>query len=257
VFADIPALAFDIAARLGVPRVGMTNFSWDWIYEDYVQDVGAFAPVVADLRRSYGHATQLLRLPFHGDLSAFPHIRDIPLVARTAHLASAEVRHRLNLPTGDRVVLLSFGGIGTAITETPEAPAGVTYVATQSAAPTDPPPGCRFISNADMARVGVRYEDLVAASDAVITKPGYGIVSDCIANGTPMIYTSRGRFREYPCLVDGIRTHLAHAFISNEELYAGRWRAALDAVFAQPRRQAALDCTGAAVAADILRGYLS
>ena len=32
VFADIPALAFDIAARLGVPSIGMTNFSWDWIY---------------------------------------------------------------------------------------------------------------------------------------------------------------------------------------------------------------------------------
>ncbi len=257
VFADIPALAFDIAARLGVPSVGMTNFSWDWIYEDYVQDVPAFAPVVADLRGSYGQATQLLRLPFHGDLSAFPHIRDIPLVARTAHLAPAEVRRRLALPTNERVVLLSFGGIGTAIAAAPETPAGVTCVATQSAAPADAPPGCRFISNADMARVGVRYEDLVAASDAVITKPGYGIVSDCIANGTPMVYTSRGQFREYPYLVAGIRTHLAHAFISNEDLYAGRWRTALDAVFAEPRRPGTLDCTGAAVAARILGEYLS
>ena len=257
VFADIPALAFDIAARFGVPSVGMTNFSWDWIYEDYGQDVPAFAPVVADLRRSYGQATQLLRLPFHGDLSAFPHVRDIPLVARTAQRAPADVRRRLALPAGDRVVLLSFGGIGTAIAAVPEAPVGVTCVATQSAAPAAPPPGCRFISNADMAHVGVRYEDLVAASDVVITKPGYGIVSDCIANGTPMVYTSRGRFREYPYLVDGIRTHLAHAFISNEDLYAGRWRAALDDVFAQPRQQAAIDCAGAAVAAEVLSGYLS
>ena len=257
VFADIPALAFDIATRLGVPSVGMTNFSWDWIYADYVQDVPAFAPVVADLRGSYGRATQLLRLPFHGDLSVFPHIRDIPLVARLARCAPAEVRRRLALPPTERVVLVSFGGIGTAITAMPEPAAGVTYVATQSAAPADPPPNCRFISNADMARVGVRYEDLVAASDAVITKPGYGIVSDCIATGTPMVYTSRGQFREYPYLVEGIRTHLVHAFISNEELYAGRWRRALDEVFAQPRRRPAVDCSGAAVAAEVLSGHLS
>jgi hypothetical protein len=256
VFADIPALAFDIARQLDVPSVAMTNFSWDWIYADYVGDLPAYQPLVDELRRSYAQATTLLRLPFHGDLSAFPHIRDIPLVARRAVLSGGETRRRLDLPRRDRLVLLSFGGIGIALTQVPAAPPGVTYVATQSAADGATVPGtCRFIANADLTARGVRYEDLVAAADAVITKPGYGIVADCIANGTAMIYTPRGRFAEYDHLVRGIATHLPHAFISNDDLYAGRWSAALDAVLAQPRRRTEIDVSGATVAAEALDAH--
>ena len=35
-----------------------------------------------------------------------------------------------------------------------------------------------------MYDAGVRYEDLVGAAEAVVTKPGYGIISECIANDT-------------------------------------------------------------------------
>jgi hypothetical protein len=103
----------------------------------------------------------------------------------------------------------------------------------------------------------VRYEDLVAASDAVMTKPGYGIVSDCIANGTPIVYTSRGRFAEYPCLVAGIEAHLPNAFISNDDLRAGRWLPALERVLAQQRRQPDVDTSGASVAAGLLLSLLA
>ncbi|MFN8643167.1 MAG: hypothetical protein U0802_16475 [Candidatus Binatia bacterium] len=41
-FADIPSLAFEVAAALAIPGVGMTNFSWDWIYADYALEHAAF-----------------------------------------------------------------------------------------------------------------------------------------------------------------------------------------------------------------------
>ena len=55
-----------------------------------------------------------------------------------------------------------------------------------------------------------------------------------VANDTAMIYTSRGRFVEYEVLVREMPKYLRTAFISNEDLYAGRWQEALDAVVAQP-----------------------
>ena len=39
VVADIPAAAFPIARRAGVPGVGISNFSWDWIYAAYVGSI--------------------------------------------------------------------------------------------------------------------------------------------------------------------------------------------------------------------------
>jgi L-arabinokinase len=256
VFADIPALACDVAARLGVPAVAMTNFSWDWIYADYVHELPSFAPLVERLRASYGRAALLLRLPLHGDLSAFARIRDIPLVARRATVAAREVRARLALPPADRLVLLSFGGIGLALPSVARLP-GVTFVAAGGAASgNSETPGCIPITHAQMTAAGVRYEDLVGACDAVMTKPGYGIVAECIANRTPLVYTARGRFAEYDCLVAGIEAHLPNAFISNQDLRAGYWAAALEAVFAQPRRAATMRTDGAEVAAEVLAAML-
>jgi len=256
VFADIPALAFEVAQRFGVPGVAMTNFSWDWIYADYVGDVPAFAPLVERLRTAYAGAELLLRLPLHGDLSAFPRIRDVPLVARRASVAARDVRARLGLSPGERVVLVSFGGIGVALSGVPSL-RGVTFLATGGAAVGGgAPSGCRAVTHAEMTAAGVRYEDLVGASDAVISKPGYGIVAECITNGTPIVYTARGRFAEYPCLVAGIEAHLPNAFISNDDLYAGRWAAALEHVFAQGRREPAIETDGADVAAQALLSFV-
>ena len=82
-------------------------------------------------------------------------------------------------------------------------PAGVLFVATQHVA-GGTSDGCRVVSNDALRAASVRYEDLVRASDAILSKPGYGIVAECIANGTSLVYTSRGRFAEYPRLVEGI-----------------------------------------------------
>jgi UDP:flavonoid glycosyltransferase YjiC (YdhE family) len=35
IVADIPPLAFAAARRAGLPAIGISNFTWDWIYEDY------------------------------------------------------------------------------------------------------------------------------------------------------------------------------------------------------------------------------
>ena len=48
------------------------------------------------------------------------------------------------------------------------------------------------VNEGDLYDRGFRYEDLVAAVDVVLTKPGYGIVSECVANDTALLYTSRG-----------------------------------------------------------------
>jgi L-arabinokinase len=255
VLADIPALAFEIAARLGVPGVAMANFSWDWIYADYVAERPAFAPLVERLRAAYGQATLLLRLPLHGDLSAFAPIRDLPFVARRASVERGAVRARLRLPSERRVVLISFGGLGLSLHRVPRID-GVQFVSTGGAAVGNAPDGCRVVGHDEMTAAGLRYEDLVGAADAVLTKPGYGIVAECIANRTPIVYTPRGRFAEYPVLVDGIRRHLAYAEIGNDDLLAGRWVESLEQAWSCVAPEPLVAVNGAQVAAAALSELL-
>src|SRR5205823_3446825 len=103
---------------------------------------------------------------------------------------------------------------------------------------------------------GLRYEDLVGAVDAVFTKPGYGIISECIANDTAMVYTSRGRFAEYEVLVREMPRYLRCAFIEHDALLAGRWKAALDAAVgaAPPPQHPSTD--GAEVVAGMMAAAL-
>ena len=81
---------------------------------------------------------------------------------------------------------------------------------------------------------GLDYPDLVGAVDVVVTKPGYGIVSDCIGAGTRLVYTDRGDFPEYPVMVAEMPRYLPAVFASNEEVREGRLRRALEAVQALP-----------------------
>ncbi len=101
VAADIPPAAFAAARAAGIPSVGISNFSWDWIYEGLAAGHPGYDDVLASMREDYRCADLLLRLPFHGEFPAFRRIEDTPLVARRAVLPPAEVRRRLEIPGGD------------------------------------------------------------------------------------------------------------------------------------------------------------
>jgi len=251
VVADIPPAAFLIARRAGVPGVGISNFSWDWIYAEYVRDYPSRAPVVEAIRSGYGQADLFLRLPFHGPCDAFPVVRDIPMVARRARLTREDVRQRLGLSTTRPVILLSFGGLEIQGIDfgRVERLEEYQFVITQPL-----PHPARNVS--EVAMDGLRHEDVVAQADAVITKPGYGIVSECLVNRVPLLYTSRGRFAEYDRLVEGLDRFGVARFIGNDDLLAGNWREALDALLRQPRTWPELPADGAEAAAAILGALL-
>jgi hypothetical protein len=253
VVADIPPAAFPIARAAGVPGVGISNFTWDWIYTPYVRAQPAFAHLVDRIREAYAEGDCLLRLPFHGPCDAFRRIRDIPLIARPARHSRDEARAILGLDASRPVVLLSFGGfeIRGIDLERVERLDDYLFLSTQ------PPP--RPLGNLQVVRLanGLRYPDLVALADAVITKPGYGIVSECLVNRTRMLYTSRGEFAEYGPLVAGLERFAVSAFLSNDDLLAGNWRSGLEALLRRPAVWPDLRVDGAEVAAGLLRMALT
>lgn len=233
VLADVPPLAFAAAAQAGVPCVGLANFSWDWIYRHYAgrqPELGGAAQVCA---RAYAHAELLLRLPFAGDLSVFPRIEDVGLVARQPRVPRDEARRRLGWDARE-AVLLSFGGLGLpgfdprVLEHTP----GFRFVLPADGAGL--PSHVEAAPTARLLGLELAYEDLVGAVDVVVTKPGYGIVSDCIGAGTRLLYTERGDFPEYPILVAEMAAFLASEPLDTEGLYAGRLGPALERVLARP-----------------------
>ncbi|MBM3461695.1 MAG: hypothetical protein FJX76_06295 [Armatimonadetes bacterium] len=259
VLCDVPAIPFAAARALDIPAYGMSNFSWDWIYSvfpDFSEISDAFA---AD----YAAAAEFLRLPFHGGdeaFSAFRSVRDVPMVARRSALSVEEARARLGVD-GRPLFLISFGGLG---------PSGFDWSALgalreyrfiltpplRHGVPERLPDALTYVENDTLAARGLRYEDLVRACDGVVTKPGYGIVSEALANETRVLYTSRGEFAEYPFLVEALEKFGVARYISNDDLEAGRWADALATLMARPRTPCSLPFDGAEVTARHLTSSL-
>ena len=78
-----------------------------------------------------------------------------------------------------------------------------------------------------LSALSIRYEDVVAAADVVISKPGYGIVTDVIAGGTRLVYTDRGDFPEYPILVREMEPWVAAVYLPSAQVREGRVREAV------------------------------
>jgi L-arabinokinase len=92
----------------------------------------------------------------------------------------------------------------------------------------------------------------VHACDVVVTKPGYGIISESLANGAAVVFTSRGRFAEYPVIVDAMPRFLRCSYVDHEDLFAGRWLRALEAAVTAPEPPEHPATNGADVIADMI-----
>ena len=239
VVGDIPPLAFAAAHAAGLPSVALGNFTWDWIYAAYREAIGAAPGLLPAIRRAYACATHTLRLPLWGGFEdwASP-ITDLPFVARHSRRQRDEVRRSLGMADGARVVLTSFGGLGIAGLSLAQLGRLDGYTVVTTGHGLDPqaavPANVRLLEDREVYALGLRYEDLVRAADVVVTKPGYGIIAECLANGAAMLYTSRGRFAEYDVLVAGMPRILRCRFVGHDDLFAGRWQDHLDAVLDQP-----------------------
>ena len=82
VAGDIPPLAFAAAHAAGVPSIALGNFTWDWIYEGYPDEIAAHPRLVEGIHRAYAHAERALRLPLGGGFAAFPTVERVPFIAR-------------------------------------------------------------------------------------------------------------------------------------------------------------------------------
>ncbi len=237
VLSDAPPLAHAAAMRAGLPSVLVSNFTWDWIYGGS-QGFDQTAPGVVDIiRDAYRHCTLALRLPMHGGFTSITRIVDIPWIARQSMRSREETRDIMRIPSDRPFVLVSFGAYGVDVPfEAIARQEGLTILSSRTA---PPPP--------------IVYQDLVAAADVVVSKPGYGIVSECVANEAPLLYTSRGEFVEYDVFVEQMPRVLRCRFMPQDDLRSGRWRRHVDALLAQGRPPDHPRVDGARVAAELVR----
>ena len=243
IVVDIPALPIESAALLGIPSLAIGNFGWDWIYSEFLGD-SRWNPIVDILRQQYSQADLLLRLPFCEKMKAFPYVEDIPLVASPGRPRRTEIVDLTGCDPSKKWILLSF----TALDWNGEALASVKQLSAYEFF-TVLPLAWQQSNIHPINRDRVPFSDVIASVDAVVSKPGFGILSDCIVNQKPLIYAERSNFLEFPILEAAIRKYLKYVHIPAADLYRGDLKTSLDLIWERPDPEEFLPQGGDRIAA--------
>jgi predicted glycosyltransferase len=177
----------------------------------------------------------LLQLPFGHDTDAFPRVIPVPLVARRSTLEPEEVLRRLGLGPRDRrprVLVAMRGGVDPQTLE--RAIASATDFHFLRVRPDE---------------FGLDFSDLMAASDVVVSKLGYGTIADAIANDTRLVWPPRSGFREDEVTEAEAPRYLRMRRMPPEDFHGGNWRESLEAAMALPDAAETMRFDGAAACA--------
>ncbi len=245
IVTDIPAIPIIAAKRAGIPAIAVGNFGWDWIYADFIQNEQGWTAYADLFRKAYEQTDLLLRLPFAEPMAAFPTRIDIPLLAKPGKPNRKLIAQQMKSDTHKKWVLLSFTTLDL------DAQALERIIALDdfvffSVEPLE----WKGSGIHSIDRATIPFADILASVDIVVTKPGFGIVSECIASNKPIVYADRENFLEYPVLVEGIERYCRNAFISATELYSGNLAPALAAIETAPSPAETMPNGGAEIAAE-------
>ncbi|MBI3897569.1 MAG: hypothetical protein HY308_04640 [Gammaproteobacteria bacterium] len=249
ILANIPYLTLAAAAAVGIPAVAMCSLNWADIYEHYFGQQSEAPAILRDMRAAYNSALTFLQPEPHMPMADLPHRRPIGTIATRGVDRRSELRERLHLADGERLVNISLGGM--------------EFRLPIETWPTFP--GLRFIvprqwgvHRADVIAfddIGMPFPDVLRASDALITKPGYGSFAEAAVNQTPVLYVARQDWPESPYLVRWLQEHAICAEISRSALERGQIAEPLGALWVTKPRPA-LEPTGIKAAATYLASLL-
>jgi len=223
VVSDISALAVRAASEIGIPAIGVSNFTWDWILELWCGNGDGW--IVETLRESYALGTCQLRLPFGPEASSFPSSEPAPLISRRAETTPARVREMLELGPG-RLAVVCPGGWTADEWPAIQAEPGDFQLVTVGDLPITADAPCLSLGHS-LPR-GLGMPDLIAAADVVLGKPGYGLASECLTHRVPFAMLERPGFRETPCLIAEMQGSGRCSVATLETFFSGEWEAVLE-----------------------------
>ncbi|XP_047325934.1 L-arabinokinase [Impatiens glandulifera] len=224
VVSDVVPVACRAAADAGIRAVCVTNFSWDFIYAEYVMAAGYHhRSIVWQIAEDYSHCQFLIRLPGYCPMPAFRDAIDVPLVVRRLHKSRKEVRAELGISEDVKLLILNFGGqpAGWKLKED-YLPSGWLCLVCGAPDNHDLPSNFRGLAKDSYT------PDLIAASDCMLGKIGYGTVSEALAFKLPFVFVRRDYFNEEPFLRNMLESYQSGVEMIRRDLLTGQWKAYLE-----------------------------
>lgn len=248
VFADIAYLPLAAAAQAGIPGFALCSLNWAEISQAYLSGMPGMPPVFEQMQTAYAAAEVFLQPTPAMPMPQLQRRQGIAPIAVAGRNRRRELIQRLALAADCKLVLLGFGGVAYQGTGRLPEIDGVVWL-TPDDWPQEPDSPRR--DRISFRQIGLPFMDLLASSDALITKVGYGSFVEAAAHALPVLYLDRPDWPETPCLAEWLLRHANAAGIDESILFSDHLATALNALWRQPRK-AAVNACGAEQAARLM-----
>ena len=243
---NIAVASIASAKAVSLPTAAICSLNWADVFDAYCGDRDGSGEIFERMTAIYSLADLFLQLSPHLPMDWLPAPRSVGPVARTG----IDRRDALRAcRQADFYVLASMGGIPGlhSALDLPRLP-GVVWIT---------PPDWK-IERADViSRRGldIDFIDLMRSVDAIVTKAGYGSVTEAACNGTRILYTDRTNWCETPVLEEWMKVNCTALKVAREDLQSGAFGPALATLLAVPSSPA-IEITGVVEAVTALEEFL-
>src|SRR5574340_227453 len=225
VLSNVGYLPLAGAQRAGIANAALCSLNWCDVYRHYCGD----DTIAAQIHACYAGADAFLRITPGMAMEALPNLVPVAPIAAAGHNRRDELDHRLKLAKEEKLVLVSLGGIaGRLPVERWPRSDGVRWLVQQSWRVEHP-------DAIVLESLPMGFGDLLASSDALLCKPGYGSFAEAACSGIPVLYVSRADWPESPALVEWLQRHGVCREVSRDALEQGNLAGLLGEICHAPR----------------------
>jgi hypothetical protein len=225
VFSNVGYLPLAGAQRAGIPNAALCSLNWADIYRHYFGDDA----IAEQIFGCYANADAFLRVTPGMAMPGLPNIIPVSAIAAIGANRRAELNRRLELSADEKLVLVSLGGIASRLPiERWPRLAGVRWLVQDS----------WHVEHPDaiiLETLQMSFCDLLASSDALICKPGYGSFVEAASCGVPVLYISRADWPESPALIAWLQQYGLCREVSRQVLEQGRIAEVLEDIWNSPQ----------------------
>lgn len=241
VLSNVGYLPLAGAQRAGIANAALCSLNWFDIYRHYCGNDA----IAAQIHACYANADAFLRATPGMAMEYLRNLVPVAPIAAVGHDRRDELNRRLKLSPGEKLVLVSLGGIaGRLPIERWQRINGMHWLVEQGWQVKHP--DAIVIESLQMD-----FSDVLASSDALICKPGYGSFAEAACGGKPVLYVSRADWPESPALITWLQQHDRCREVSRDDLERGNIEALLEGFLNAPRPEPVIP-TGAEQVADWL-----